>query len=308
VVEVSHVRGTVRVVGESRAAVARLHGYLCRQPVLGPARMRLKSPPEPGSHHAKRIRLALDLIRRGDLYQVNLARRFELQVEGHPFDLLASLGARGRFPYAVALRLAGLDLVGTSPELFLRLEPNGQLSTTPIKGTRPRGDDPDSDRRNMRELEESEKERAELTMVLDVERNDLGRLAVPGSVRLVAPPRVTTHPTLHHRGATLQAQLRPGWTHGDVLRAMLPSGSVTGAPKRRAMEVIASLEPHRRGLYTGALGMVAYDGGMTLGMAIRTLTVENGTGHYFAGGGIVADSDPEAEVLETDWKGLQLLP
>jgi anthranilate/para-aminobenzoate synthase component I len=155
-------------------------------------------------------------------------------------------------------------------------------------------------------LEASEKERAELTMVLDVERNDLGRIAAPGSVRMVEPPRVTTHPTLHHRSATLEAQLLPGTTLSRVLEALLPSGSVTGAPKRRAMEVISCLEPHRRGLYTGAFGMVAHDGGVTLAMAIRTLTVRNETGHYFSGGGIVADSDPDAEVLETDWKALQL--
>jgi anthranilate/para-aminobenzoate synthase component I len=124
---------------------------------------------------------------------------------------------------------------------------------------------------------------------------------------MVKPPRVTTHPTLHHRSATLEASLLPDTTLREVLEAMLPSGSVTGAPKRRAMEVIACLEPHRRGLYTGAFGALSYDGSMTLAMAIRTLTSRGGVGHYFSGGGIVADSDPDAEVEETDWKALQFL-
>jgi para-aminobenzoate synthetase component 1 len=141
---------------------------------------------------------------------------------------------------------------------------------------------------------------------LDVERNDLGKVARPGSVKLLGPPRVETHRTIHHRSARLGADLDPRYTDLDLLRAMFPSGSVTGAPKIRAMEVIAKLEPVRRGLYTGAFGAVAFDGTLTLAMAIRVLTIRRKEAHYFAGGGIVADSDPEAELAETRWKGVQL--
>jgi len=300
-------RGPARVIGESSRAVQELSDKLGRARPTSSVRLRLAEDPEPAQRHVERIRAALELIARGELYQVNLARRFELQSQGHPFSLLRSLGEKARFPFAAAMRLGALDLVSSSPELFLRVEPGGRLLTSPIKGTRPRGVEPERDRELSASLEASEKERAELTMVLDVERNDLGRIARAGSVRMIEPPHVTTHPTLHHRSATLEARLLHGTTLREVLEAMLPSGSVTGAPKRRAMEVIASLEPHRRGLYTGAFGAMGYDGGMTLAMAIRTLTSRGGVGHYFSGGGIVADSDPYAEVEETDWKALQLL-
>ena len=144
-------------------------------------------------------------------------------------------------------------------------------------------------------------------MVLDVERNDLARLARPGTVQLAVPPHVEAHGTVLHRVATLQAELRAELTRREILERMLPSGSVTGAPKVRAMDLIAELEAERRGLYTGAFGYLAHDGSLELGMAIRTLTVREGEGHYFAGGGIVADSDPEREVQETLWKAEALL-
>jgi hypothetical protein len=193
-----------------------------------------------------------------------------------------------------------------SPELFLTTAARGQVRTAPVKGTRPRGKSAVDDALLARELDESPKEKAELTMILDVERNDLGRVASSGSVRLLRGPIVETHRTVHHRLALLGARLDPRFTQLDLLRAMFPSGSVTGAPKVRAMEVIARLEPVRRGLYTGAFGSVALDGSLRFAMAIRVLTIRGHEGHYFAGGGIVADSDPEAEFEETRWKGAQL--
>jgi anthranilate synthase component I len=144
-------------------------------------------------------------------------------------------------------------------------------------------------------------------MVVDVERNDLGRIARPGSVRQLGEPAVHTHPTVHHRSVELGAHVRPDVTRAELLCAMIPSGSVTGAPKVRAMELIRDLEAERRGLYTGAIGFVAHDGTLELSMAIRTLTLRQGEGRYFAGGGIVADSDPDREVEETRWKALQVL-
>lgn len=202
----------------------------------------------------------------------------------------------------------------SSPELCLDARPDVDstsfetLTTEPIKGTRPRGRDSGSDRALARELDLDPKERAELSMIIDVERNDLHRIAVPGSVRLRGSPRVVTHRTIHHRKVAIGALARPGVSREDVLRAMLPSGSVTGAPKVRAMEVIRTLEPARRGLYTGAIGYQSHDGGMVLSMAIRSAVLDLGTGEgeYLVGGGIVADSDPARELAETAWKAKQL--
>jgi anthranilate/para-aminobenzoate synthase component I len=272
-----------------------------------PPGVRLRARPEPGAAHAARIRRALELIRRGEIYQVNLARRFELDIAGRALDVLAALGAGALPPYALALEWTELAVAMASPELFLALEPGGRVRTRPIKGTRPRASDPAADRALARELDADPKERAELAMVIDVERNDLGRLSRPGSVRLAEPPSVETHARVHHRAATVTAELRPEVTREELLLATLPSGSVTGAPKLRAMEVIAELEPARRGLYTGAAGFVRQDGGLELGMVIRTLTFRDGRGSYYAGGGIVADSDPEREVRETLWKAAALI-
>ncbi len=263
-------------------------------------------PPEDGALHRERVRAALKRIGRGELYQVNLARRFEFEASGHPISILNSLGSMAGAPFAAALDFGLVQVVSTSPELFLDYRPDGMLQTRPIKGTRPRSADPMVDERLKEELDRSEKERAELAMVVDIERNDLGRLAVPGTVKMTHPPSVVSYPTVHHREATVFAQLAPEFNRADVLAGMLPSGSVTGAPKVAAMDLIAELEAERRGLYTGALGYLTYGGGARLSMAIRVLTIKGGRAHYFAGGGIVADSDPEQELQETTWKAEQL--
>jgi len=181
------------------------------------------------------------------------------------------------------------------------------LATEPIKGTRPRSGDDAIDRARAAELDRDPKERAELAMVIDVERNDLARVAVPGSVEVAVSPHLAWHRTVIHRVARVRARVRAGMTRAEVLRAILPSGSVTGAPKVRAMEVIAALETARRGLYTGGLGLAAHDGSMRLAMAIRTAVFDPaGRGEYLVGGGIVADSIPANELEETRWKSAQL--
>ncbi|MES1179529.1 MAG: anthranilate synthase component I family protein [Myxococcales bacterium] len=302
--------GRVRVVGEAREPVQELAARLrSRGSVREADSVALERTTEleaPELHRA-RIRRALEHIRAGDLYQVNLARRFELRVRGRAADLLERLQRRGSPPYSAAFDWAELSVASVSPELFLSLDTSGVLFTSPIKGTRPRGENEARNTELARELDADLKERAELTMVLDVERNDLARLARPGSVQLVVPPHVEAHGTVLHRVATLRAEQRPGVTRSELLERMLPSGSVTGAPKVRAMDLIAELEAERRGLYTGAFGYLAHDGSLELGMAIRTLTVRGEQGHYWAGGGIVADSDPEREVQETLWKAEALL-
>ncbi|HEV8248015.1 MAG TPA: chorismate-binding protein, partial [Polyangiaceae bacterium] len=214
----------------------------------------------------------------------------------------AELATAGLPAYSLALDWPELAVVATSPELFLGQSPGGLVWTSPIKGTRPRHPDLATDAALARELDEDPKEIAELTMIIDVERNDLGRLALPGSVRLRGAPELEAHASVHHRVATIEARLRPGVGRHELLSAMLPSGSVSGAPKVRAMEIIAELEAHRRGLYTGAFGVITHDGSLELGMAIRTLSIAGDHADYFSGGGIVADSVPEREVEETLWK------
>jgi anthranilate/para-aminobenzoate synthase component I len=295
-----------RIVGDHADAVANLARLVLREPLACPASFVLRRPVEAEALHRQRIEKALELIAAGEVYQVNLARRFELDVDGHPLGVLERWGELAKTAFAAVIRAPGADVVSSSPELFVELEADGTVRTSPIKGTRPRGSSGAADARLVEELGANAKERAELTMILDVERNDLGRVAVPGSVSLERAPFVFSLPSLHHRAATLIARLRPGVSRAELLAAMMPSGSVTGAPKVRAMELIAELEPSRRGLYTGAYGWLAHDGGLRLGMAIRVLSVRQGEGHYHAGGGIVADSDPRAEILETGWKAVQL--
>jgi anthranilate/para-aminobenzoate synthase component I len=299
--------GKLELLGDSASDVEALRERLRRPPQASMVSVRQRAPFEPGAAHAERIRRALAHIARGDVYEINLARRLELEVRGAPWDVLWAQRAPGLPPHAFALRAGGLDVIAASPELCLKLEADGRVWTSPIKGTRPRSADPQEDQRLAAELDADPKERAELTMIIDVERNDLGRVAETGSVRVRTPPHVVALPSVHHRQATVEARVGAELTRAELFRAFLPSGSVTGAPKRRAMQLIRELEPHRRGLYTGVVGMIQRDGGVELSMAIRTLVVRGGIGHYFSGGGIVADSDPAREVDETRWKAERVM-
>jgi anthranilate/para-aminobenzoate synthase component I len=307
---VACVSDRVLVVGDDEAALKHLIQLLTRDPPLertsGRGALGRVTALEPAAHHHERIRAALEHIAAGDLYQVNLARRFELEVHASTLELYGALSRAAPSAFAAAVDLGDAAYVSTSPELFLSVEPDGRLATVPIKGTRPRGPDAEADAALARELASDPKEAAELAMVLDVERNDLGRIARAGSVRLTKEPWVGHFGPVFHRQATLAARLRSGVTREELFRAMLPSGSVTGAPKIRAMELIARLEAERRGLYTGAYGVLRHDGSVCLAMAIRTLTRSGSQAHYFAGGGIVADSVPDTEVCETEWKAQQL--
>ena len=304
---VARIGTIVEVLGDDQDAVERLARALLGASV--PARaatLRLIESIGEDEKHQERIERALRLIERGELYVINLARRFECVVDGDPIDILEILGKRAPAPYAAALDWPNASMVSTSPELMLQTDSARNIVTRPIKGTRPRGHDPLDDRRIINALDADPKERAELAMVTDVERNDLGRIAVPGSVLVEELGRVETHGPVHHRVATVRARIGSDVSAEALLRAMLPSGSVTGAPKLRAMEAIAELEADRRGLYTGAHGFATHGGLLTLAMSIRCLTMRDGDGHYHAGGGIVADSDPAREVQETHWKAAQL--
>ncbi|NLT75008.1 MAG: anthranilate synthase component I family protein, partial [Planctomycetes bacterium] len=203
------------------------------------------------------------------------------------------------------------QIVSASPELFIRLD-NGWIETKPIKGTRPRlvGSDPRNaaaNRRNLDELLTSEKEKAELNMIVDLERNDVARICRPGTRRVVLPRTIEAYPTVFHAVATVGGRLLSGTRLTDILRAMFPGGSITGAPKIRAMEIIDEFEPTARGVYTGSIGFIGLDGTACLNIVIRTVIIAAHRAFVQTGGGIVADSDPEAEWQETVVKARALL-
>jgi anthranilate/para-aminobenzoate synthase component I len=310
VVRIDHATGEVAVVGEDEKSVAALVAAVRGGPRGERRRLEVEPLPsdEPDEAHLERVRAALRLIAAGDLYEVNLARRIRLRLRGDRLTLLASLLDAAPAPWGFLQELGDNLVCGASPELALSVR-GDTLRTCPVKGTRPRGTDASDDARHALALDADPKERAELTMAVDVHRSDLGRVAVPGSVRVLGEPRVLPGRTVWSRVAEVVARRAAGVTLDDVARAVLPCGSITGAPKVRAMEVIAQLEPWRRGAYTGAFGWVGYDGRLELAMAIRTVQGglrEGDEAEYFAGGGIVADSVPERELEETRWKARQL--
>src|SRR5581483_6603810 len=205
------------------------------------------------------VRRAKEYIAAGDIYQANLSQRFTARRTGSPLDLYLHLRAQSPAPYAAYLDAGAFQLLSSSPECFLRVR-GRQVVTRPIKGTRPRGRTSEEDRRMAEELRASAKDRAELVMIVDLERNDLGKVCEYGSVRVPALWEPESHPTVHHLVATVTGTLRPGCTALEALRAAFPGGSITGAPKIRAMQVIEELEPHHRGFYTGAVGYAGFDG------------------------------------------------
>ncbi|MHC5538518.1 aminodeoxychorismate synthase component I [Singulisphaera rosea] len=248
------------------------------------------------------VRRILEYIAAGDIFQANLSQRFTVRGNPEPLDLYLGLKAQSPAPFAAYLQWDDLAVVSASPEWFFETR-GDRLVTRPIKGTRPRGHSPDDDARLATELATSVKDRAELTMIVDLERNDLGRTCRFGTVRVLDPLTVESFAQVHHLVATVEGQLRAGAGPIEVIRAMFPGGSITGAPKIRAMEIIDELEPTRRSLYTGAIGYYGRGGTSAFNIAIRTMLVEGDRVSYQVGGGIVADSDPEAEYLETLAKG-----
>ena len=248
----------------------------------------------------------LDYIAAGDVFQVNLSQRFTAWGRPEPLDLYLRLKAESPAPFAAFLRWDDLAVVSASPEWFYQTR-GDLIVTRPIKGTRPRGRDLDADARLAAELSASPKDRAELIMIVDLERNDLGRVCQYGSIRVRDPLKVESFAQVHHLVATIEGRLRPEIGPIDVIRAVFPGGSITGAPKIRAMEIIDELEPNRRSLYTGAIGYLSRGGSSAFNIAIRTILVEGERASFQVGGGIVADSDPEAEYEETLAKGRGLL-
>ena len=244
------------------------------------------------------VERAIEYIAAGDIFQVNLSQRFTAALTEHPAQIYERMRRETPALYGAYLDHLDYALLCNSPELFLRVERDGEsglrrVTTRPIKGTRASGLGMET------QLRDSEKDQAELNMIIDLERNDLGRVCEIGSVKVSQPREIETHPTIVHGVATIEGLLRSDVTLVDLLRATFPGGSITGAPKIRAMEIIEELEPTRRGPYCGAIGYIAADGSMELNVAIRTMIVRDGLVHIPVGGGIVADSDPRLEYEET---------
>ena len=254
------------------------------------------------AEYLERVRRVREYIAAGDVYQINLTQRFAAAFDGDPYALYRRLRAGSPAPFAAYLNGGDFQVLSSSPERFLRVS-DREVETSPIKGTRRRGASPGEDRRLQEELLASEKDRAELLMIVDLERNDLGRVCEPGTVRVEELNRLETHPTVHHLVATVRGRLRPECDVLDAVRAAFPGGSITGAPKIRAMQIIDELETCRRSVYTGAIGYLGFDGRCDLNIAIRTMLCREGRAYYHVGGGIVWDSDPEAEFRETLDKG-----
>jgi para-aminobenzoate synthetase component 1 len=252
--------------------------------------------------YVARVNRVLDYIGAGDIFQVNLSQRFTAYGRPEPLDIYLRLKAASPAPFAAFLQSDDLAVVSASPEWFYQTR-GDTVITRPIKGTRRRGREPHEDARLAQELRKSPKDRAELTMIVDLERNDLGRVCEYGSVVVVDPMKVETFAQVHHLVATVEGRIRPEVGPIELVKAVFPGGSITGAPKIRAMEIIDELEANRRSLYTGAIGYFSRGGTSAFNIAIRTILVEGDRASFQVGGAIVADSDPDAEYEETLVKG-----
>jgi para-aminobenzoate synthetase component 1 len=239
-----------------------------------------------------------EYIAAGDVFQVNLSQRFETELTVTPCELYRRLRQINPAPFAGYLNFDGVTVVSASPERFLRLD-GDWVETRPIKGTRPRGKNSVEDAMLAQELLNSAKDRAENVMIVDLERNDLGRVCQYGTVKVTELAILETFPTVFHLTSTVIGKLRPDKNRIDLLKAAFPGGSITGAPKVRAMEIIDELEPTRRSVYTGAIGYLSFGRNLDLNIVIRTFIIKGNKAYFQVGGGIIYDSDAEAEYRET---------
>lgn len=308
VLQVDHDTETARLLHRplprerSRAELRQLRDRLVAAagaavPTIAPTPRRGTRTTLPPSAHRAVVAAALERIAAGDTFQVNLAQRLTSRWSGDLLQLYRALRDHSPAPHGAVLPTSGAGIASASPETFLEVD-GGTATIRPIKGTRARLDDAAADRAAAEELQASEKDRAENVMVVDLERNDLGRVCEPGTVRVPSLLALEGHPTVWHLVSEVVGELRPATSWGDLLRATFPCGSVTGAPKVSSMGIIDRLEPVRRNWYCGAFGWIGA-GGASTAVAIRTASLwPDGTADYSAGGGIVADSDPSAEHLE----------
>ncbi len=252
------------------------------------------------------IKCVKKYIASGDVYQVNLSQRIETEINIPPHELYRRLRSVNPAPFSCYVDCGDAAIVSSSPERFLRVH-NRRVQTRPIKGTRPRGKNKKSDDMLTRALLASPKDDAELTMITDLERNDLGRVCNYGSVKVTERKALETYPTVHHLVSTIEGDLHERYGVIDLLKAAFPGGSITGAPKIRAMQIIDELEPTQRSVYTGAIGYIAFNGDMDMNIAIRTFIMKGKTVYFQVGSGIVADSNEEEEYEETMHKARALI-
>ena len=256
--------------------------------------------------HEANVQKAKDYIYAGDIIQVVLSQRFSRKTDAHPFNIYRTLRTINPSPYMFYLDMGDYQIVGASPEVLVRSE-DGKLDYHPIAGTRPRGGTEEEDLALERELRSDEKDRAEHTMLLDLGRNDIGRVSRPGTVKVTQLFDIERYSHVMHLVSHVKGELRPEITPYDALWACFPAGTVSGAPKLRAMEIIAELEPDQRGPYGGAVGYFSFSGNMDTCITIRTMVFSKGVAHVQAGGGIVADSVPHMEFMETVHKAQALM-
>ena len=311
---VSHVRPRVGTDIEDayRSAVARIDGLVAvlrggspalprgGEPIPVPVESRCRSNTSPERYH-QIVERAKEYIGAGDVIQVVLSQRIDVASPAHPFTIYRALRTINPSPYMFYLDFLDHQIVGASPELLVRLE-DRTVTNHPIAGTRPRGETPEADAAFAEELLADEKERAEHAMLVDLGRNDVGRVATPGSVRVPRLMGIDRYSHVMHLVSHVEGELADGLTSLDALRSCFPAGTVSGAPKVRAMEIIAELEADRRGPYAGAVGYVDFAGGMDTCIALRTMVVKDGVVSMQAGGGIVADSTPAGEYAESHQK------
>jgi len=259
------------------------------------------------SQYAEKFSKIQQYILAGDCYQVNLAQRFQARYDGDEYQAYQALLADNRPPFAAFLRLPEQVIISLSPERFIKLHHN-IVETKPIKGTRPRFTDLANDNKSKQALINSEKDRSENLMIVDLLRNDIGKVCLPGSVSVPTLFEIESFPAVHHLVSTIVGQLDSAHSSEDLLRACFPGGSITGAPKIRAMEIIAELEPHKRQVYCGSIGYINGDGHSDTNIAIRTLLCHDHHIYCWAGGGLVADSNIDAEYQECFDKVSKILP
>jgi para-aminobenzoate synthetase component 1 len=248
--------------------------------------------------YMKAVNRVREYIAAGDVFQVNLSQRFEADLKIPSYELYKRLRAVNPAPFAGYLNFPGVAIVSASPERFLKVQ-SDLVETRPIKGTRPRGRDSVEDEHLAQELTHSAKDRAENMMIVDLERNDLGRVCHYGTVKVTELAILETFPTVFHLTSTIVGKLRRGKSNIDLLKATFPGGSITGAPKVRAMEIIDELEPTKRSVYTGSMGYLSFQGDMDINIVIRTFLIKEDKSYFQVGGGIIYDSDAEAEYVET---------
>ncbi|MBI4301563.1 MAG: aminodeoxychorismate synthase component I [Chloroflexi bacterium] len=256
--------------------------------------------------YLKAVEAAKEYIKAGDIFEVNLSQRLETPLLLPPYELYRRLRRINPAPFACYLNFPEVAVVSASPERFL-LRRGDTVETRPIKGTRPRGRNQEEDIALAQELMESIKDRAEHIMIVDLERNDLGRVCLYGTVRVRELMALESYATVFHLTSTVEGKLEPGRDAIDLLLATFPGGSITGAPKVRAMEIIDELEPTKRSIYTGSIGYISFNGDLDLNIAIRTILVKEGKAYFQVGGAVVYDSDPQAEYQETLDKAKALL-